>query len=95
MRDDALGWLTGETFSSIDGVPTLVLQHLGLSAASLVLALVLALPLGLYLAHKPPGTDPVHQRRQCLPGHSRLRPAARRLPDRWLLLSHCWCWSSH
>ncbi|MEE8602132.1 ABC transporter permease [Euzebya tangerina] len=51
LTAEAVSWLLGNDFSAIDGVPTLVAQHLGLSAWSLALALVLALPLGLWLAH--------------------------------------------
>ncbi len=51
LTAEVFAWLRGQDFRSIDGVPQLIGQHLALSAASLVLACVLALPLALYLAH--------------------------------------------
>lgn len=52
LTADVLGWLSGDDFSSMDGVPQLIAEHLLLSIAALVLACVLALPLAMYLAHK-------------------------------------------
>lgn len=51
MTAELLGWLRGEPFSSIAGVPQLIGQHLALSAAALATACALALPLALWLAH--------------------------------------------
>lgn len=51
MSADLLAWLRGEDFSSIDGIPQLMWQHLALSAAALGLACAIALPLALWLSH--------------------------------------------
>ncbi len=51
LTAEVLAWLRGQDFRAIDGVPQLIGQHLMLSAAALVLACLLALPLALYLAH--------------------------------------------
>lgn len=48
---EVLAWLRGEDFRSVDGVPQLLVEHLGLSAAALGLATILAVPLALWLAH--------------------------------------------
>lgn len=52
LTADALAWLRGEEFSSIDGVPQLIVEHMALSIAGLVTACLLALPPALYLAHR-------------------------------------------
>ena len=45
------GWLRGEDFSGVDGVPQLLVQHLGLSFAALGVACLVAIPLAVVLAH--------------------------------------------
>jgi osmoprotectant transport system permease protein len=44
-------WLAGEELLQMPGVPTLVLQHLAYSFIPLVLAIVIALPLGVWVGH--------------------------------------------
>jgi osmoprotectant transport system permease protein len=39
------------SFSNVDGYPQRLLEHLGYSALSLLIALVVAFPLGLYIGH--------------------------------------------
>ncbi len=51
LTSQVLAWLRGEDFVSVDGVPTLLVDHLALSAAALGLACLLAMPLALWLAH--------------------------------------------
>ena len=47
-----LAWLAdGENWQGADGVPQRLLEHIGLSAAAVGIACLLALPLGLWLGH--------------------------------------------
>jgi osmoprotectant transport system permease protein len=45
------GWLIGRDFSSVDGLPQLVAEHLAISAAALGLSCLIALPTAALLAH--------------------------------------------
>jgi len=46
------GWLLSQThWRGSDGIPTRVLEHLALSGSGLLIAALVALPLGLYLGH--------------------------------------------
>ena len=50
--NDVLTWLTaGEHWSGEDGIPHRVLEHLYYSGAALVIAAVIAIPLGLFVGH--------------------------------------------
>jgi len=60
IAGDTLGWLTtGRHWRGEQGIPNRVVQHVGLSAAVLVLAMVVALPLGLWLGHRGRGATAV------------------------------------
>ncbi len=49
---DILAWLADPAhWSGSDGIPSRVAQHLALSAVALIVAVILALPLGLVLGH--------------------------------------------
>lgn len=57
---ETLGWLTdGERWRGEQGIPTRLLEHVGLSAAVLLIALGLALPIGLWLGHRGRGATAV------------------------------------
>jgi osmoprotectant transport system permease protein len=48
----AIRWLTdGSHWSGPDGIPVRTLQHLEISAAAVVIAAAIAVPLGLYIGH--------------------------------------------
>jgi len=48
----ALGWLADSAhWSGPDGIPTRLVEHVGLSAASLLVAAIVAVPVGLYTGH--------------------------------------------
>ena len=50
---DALRWLTDPAnYSGPGGIPTRVIEHIELSAQPVLLATLLALPVGLYVGHK-------------------------------------------
>jgi osmoprotectant transport system permease protein len=50
--DSILGWLTDPAqWSGPDGIPTRVVQHLGYSVATLLIAAVIAIPLGFLVGH--------------------------------------------
>lgn len=51
LFSDLLGWFAGDEFRSIDGIPQLTVQHLGLSAAAVAVAIILALPAAVWLGH--------------------------------------------
>ncbi|HUG85180.1 MAG TPA: ABC transporter permease [Euzebya sp.] len=51
LTSQALGWFRGEQFSSVDGIPQLIAEHLAISAAALGLACLIALPSATLLAH--------------------------------------------
>lgn len=52
ILSDTLAWLTDPThWSGPTGIPNRLVEHVGLSAASLLIALVIALPVGLYIGH--------------------------------------------
>ena len=51
LFDEVLSWFAGEPFRGVPGIPSLVLAHVALSAASLALATVVALPLAVWLGH--------------------------------------------
>lgn len=53
LFDQLLAWLTGEPFgnNAVPGVPWLLLRHLWLSALSMAVAVVVALPLAVWLGH--------------------------------------------
>lgn len=51
LTSQALGWLRGETFSSVDGLPQLIAEHMAISAAALGIACLIALPSAALLAH--------------------------------------------
>lgn len=49
---DTLAWLTDPAhWSGPNGIPNRMAEHAGLSAASLLIALAIALPIGLYIGH--------------------------------------------
>ena len=53
---DTFRWLTGpDRWRGEQGIPTRLVEHVGLSAAVLLLAVALALPLGLWLGHRGRG----------------------------------------
>lgn len=53
---DALTWLNDPlNWQGSRGVPALVVEHLGMSAAAVLLAAVVALPLGVWLGHRGRG----------------------------------------
>lgn len=52
---ELLGWLAGESFRGVAGVPRLLADHLLLSAASTLLAVAVALPTALWLGHTDRG----------------------------------------
>lgn len=57
---DAISWLADPAHWSGDGgIPTRLLQHLGLAAAALVIAGVIALPLGAVIGHTRRGAGAV------------------------------------
>jgi osmoprotectant transport system permease protein len=48
----ALGWLLDPAhWQGRDGIPTRIVEHLVISAASVVVAIVIALPIGLWIGH--------------------------------------------
>jgi osmoprotectant transport system permease protein len=50
--DQTFAWLTDPAhWSGPNGIPARLFEHIGLSAASLAIALVIALPVGLYIGH--------------------------------------------
>ena len=51
MSPDVWSWLAGESFSGADGVPQLIWEHLWLSALSLLVAVAVAVPPAVWLAH--------------------------------------------
>jgi len=52
MIDNILGWLTDPVqWSGPDGIPARVTQHLGYSVVTLLVAAVIAIPLGLLVGH--------------------------------------------
>jgi len=52
MIDNILGWLTDPVqWSGPDGIPARVTQHLGYSVVTLLIAAVIAIPLGLLVGH--------------------------------------------
>jgi len=52
MIDNILGWLTDPVqWSGPDGIPARVTQHLGYSVITLLIAAVIAIPLGLLVGH--------------------------------------------
>jgi osmoprotectant transport system permease protein len=52
MIDNILGWLTDPAqWSGPDGIPARVTQHLGYSVVTLLIAAVVAIPLGLLVGH--------------------------------------------
>lgn len=51
LTSQALAWLGGAEFSSVDGVPQLIGEHLAISAAALGIACLIALPAATLLAH--------------------------------------------
>ena len=60
IATDTARWLTaGEQWRGEQGIPGRVTEHLGLSALVLVIALLLALPLGLWLGHRGRGATAV------------------------------------
>ncbi len=57
---DTVRWLTaGEQWRGEQGIPHRLLQHVGLSALVLVVALAVAVPLGLWLGHRGRGATAV------------------------------------
>ena len=57
---DTLRWLTAaEQYRGAQGIPRRLLEHIGLSALVVALALLLALPLGLWLGHRGRGATAV------------------------------------
>jgi osmoprotectant transport system permease protein len=48
---DVLRWLAGESWLGVDGVPTLVVQHLLYALVPTVVAMAIALPIGLWSGH--------------------------------------------
>lgn len=51
LFDDMLSWFAGEPFRGVPGVPSLVVEHVVLSAAALALSMAVALPLAIWLGH--------------------------------------------
>jgi osmoprotectant transport system permease protein len=50
--DATLGWLTDpKNWAGPNGIPTRLIEHVGISAASLVIALAIAFPIGLWIGH--------------------------------------------
>lgn len=48
----ALGWLVDPAhWQGPDGIPTRIVEHLGISVASVVVAVLVALPIGLWIGH--------------------------------------------
>lgn len=57
---DTVGWLTAsDRWRGEQGIPSRLLEHVGLSALVLVLAIGLALPVGLWLGHRGRGATAV------------------------------------
>ena len=57
---DTVRWLTaGDRWQGEQGIPSRLLEHVALSAAVLLLAAALALPLGLWLGHRGRGATAV------------------------------------
>lgn len=48
---EAWRWLLGEQYVRVDGLPTLVGQHIAYAAVPLLIAIAIALPLGLWVGH--------------------------------------------
>jgi osmoprotectant transport system permease protein len=56
VLEQAITWLNDPlNWSGRDGIPALTAEHLGMSAVAVVLAAVLALPLGVWLGHRGRG----------------------------------------
>jgi len=52
MINDLWHWFTDSThWHDVDGIPHRVLQHLGYTSLALVIALIIAVPLGLFVGH--------------------------------------------
>jgi len=57
---DTVRWLTSAArWRGEQGIPNRLLEHVGISAAVVLIALVLALPLGLWLGHRGRGANAV------------------------------------
>lgn len=57
LVSETVAWLTDPAhWSGPAGIPTRLLEHIGLSGASLVLALAIALPVGLWIGHTGRGS---------------------------------------
>ena len=57
---DTVGWLTAaERWSGVEGIPNRLSQHVVLSALVLLIAVVISLPLGLWLGHRGRGATAV------------------------------------
>lgn len=54
---DVFGWLTDPAhWSGTDGIPHRMLEHLGYSVGSLLIAALIGIPLGFYIGHTGKGT---------------------------------------
>jgi osmoprotectant transport system permease protein len=55
---EVIAWLTDPVnWQGRDGIPTRLLEHVELSAASLLLAILIALPIGLFIGHTGRGAN--------------------------------------
>lgn len=57
MIADVFSWLTDPVnWSGIDGIPNRMLEHIGYSVGSLLIAALIGIPLGFYIGHTGKGT---------------------------------------
>jgi osmoprotectant transport system permease protein len=60
LLDETVAWLTDQAhWTGPAGVPTRLLEHIGLSSASLLIAVAVALPVGLWIGHTGRGASVV------------------------------------
>jgi osmoprotectant transport system permease protein len=52
LLDKTIAWLTNPAhWTGTDGIPLRLAEHIGISALSMVIAIAIALPAGLYIGH--------------------------------------------
>ena len=52
MIEETIGWFTDPShWAGPNGIPARLIEHVGLSAASLAICLIIALPIGLWIGH--------------------------------------------
>jgi osmoprotectant transport system permease protein len=58
LLDTTIAWLTNpDHWSGTDGIPARLTEHIGISALSMVIAVAIALPAGLYIGHTRRGVS--------------------------------------